>query len=50
MFDKNMFKNEFRTWSDYHPFANLNEIEGFCDALIPDEFKSYYAWLVGEYT
>lgn len=46
MFDKNVFKEEFRLWTEKFLLANSAEVESFCEQHIPAEFKIQYAWLI----
>lgn len=46
MFDKNVFKERFRIWSEQFPFASASEIEDFCYLHIPAEYRVQYAWLI----
>ena len=45
-FDKNTFKDAFRTWVQSHPTANDEEALAFCQTHIPaSQIMSHY-WLV----
>lgn len=46
MFDKNVFKENFRLWSNQFPLANQEEIEEFCNYHIPMELRIEYSWLI----
>lgn len=46
MFDKNFFKDAFRSWVLKNPDASEEEALAFCQAHIPaNQYVSYY-WLV----
>lgn len=46
MFDKNFFKDAFRSWVFQNPHASEEEALAFCQAHIPArEYVTYY-WLV----
>ena len=46
MFDKNLFKEKFRAWSEKYPFATTQEIEHFCHLHMPVNDRKQYSWLV----
>lgn len=45
MFNKNVFKEQFRVWTEEHPDASQAEAKKFCEDLIPIEYKETYLWL-----
>ena len=45
MFDKNDFKEKFRSWSELNPEATIHDAKLICDMLIPFEYKESYSWL-----
>ena len=45
MFNKNDFKEKFRSWSEQNMSASFEEAKVFCDIYIPEKFKKEYAWL-----
>ena len=45
MFDKNDFKEKFRSWTELNPNASYEEAKLLCDLLIPIDAKERYSWL-----
>lgn len=48
MFDINMFKNQFRIWSEQNPWATIEDFHCICKQLMPENFQEQYAWLVDQ--
>ena len=48
MFDKNKFKEQFRTWTEENPNASCEEAKKVCEILIPSEYKEKFLWLEEE--
>ncbi|WGL59103.1 hypothetical protein QEJ31_11285 [Pigmentibacter sp. JX0631] len=48
MFDKNVFKEQFRLWTEENPNASCEEAKKFCEFLIPLEYKEKFNWLEEE--
>ncbi len=46
MFDKNLFKNAFRSWVQNNPGATEEEAKEFCSANIPATAIASHYWLV----
>jgi hypothetical protein len=46
MFDKNAFKQKFRTWLVTHSEASEEDVRGFCEAHIPANIFLQNYWLV----
>lgn len=46
MFDKNFFKDAFRSWLFQHPQASEEEALAFCQAHIPAQHYVSHFWLV----
>jgi hypothetical protein len=48
MFDKNKFKEAFRSWVESNPRANQNDALAFCQAHIPANQIVSSHWLVDQ--
>ncbi|MGY3803813.1 hypothetical protein ACWNT8_07125 [Pigmentibacter ruber] len=48
MFDKNIFKEKFRIWTEENPNASCEEAKKVCEILIPFEYKEKFYWLEEE--
>jgi hypothetical protein len=46
MFDKNQFKEAFRSWVQRNPMASEQEALGFCQANIPPSCIVSHYWLI----
>lgn len=46
MFDKNFFKDAFRSWVRNNPRASEEEALAFCQANIPAQYFASHYWLV----
>lgn len=46
MFDKNVFKENFRNWLQRNPLANDSDVLEFCERAIPANVYLQNYWLV----
>ena len=46
MFDKNVFKDSFRVWSEQNPDACPEEVLVFCESNIPESHYGKNLWLI----
>ncbi len=46
MFDKNTFKDAFRSWVQNNPTATEEDALGFCQSQIPAKMFEQHCWLV----
>lgn len=46
VFDKNLFKDAFRSWVEHNPKASSEDALEFCQKLIPTGEYSRHYWLV----
>jgi hypothetical protein len=46
MFNKNIFKDQFREWVENNSGASYEEAKKTCESLIPLELNEKYSWLL----
>lgn len=48
MFDKNQFKKSVKDWLKYHPDATVEDLEDYCEQLIPSQSYTTNFWLINQ--